>query len=173
MESLSKHPVCGSHNPRGGTDLLYKIYRYVQTIQGRQRRGQSSGSVWSGNWSSTGRILTSAAVYEGLLWNRACKGQTIHAGVSQAFSHARGHFTSLARFARWTKKKGRLLVNHEARRSLTKKPKDYKLFYQVERECWTLDVVLISFFSFGLAKVYFSLKQCRADDGVFKAWSNF
>ena len=68
-----------------------------------------------------------------VLWNRACKGQTIHAGVSQAFSHARGHFTSLARFARWTKKKGRLLVNYEARRSLTKKPKDYKLFYQVER----------------------------------------
>ena len=46
---------------------------------------------------------------------------------SQAFSHARGHFSSLARFARRTKKKGRLLVNYEARRQLTKKPKDYKL----------------------------------------------
>ena len=79
VDSLSKHPVCGSHNPRGGTPL-YKLYRYVQTIQGRQRRGQSSGSVWSGIWRSTGRILTSADVCEGLLRNRPCKGQTIHAG---------------------------------------------------------------------------------------------
>ena len=31
------------------------------------------------NWRGTRRILTSAAVYEGLLWNRPCKGQTIHA----------------------------------------------------------------------------------------------
>ena len=77
VDSLSKHPVCGSHNPRGGTAPLYKLYRYVQTVQGRQRRGQSSGSVRSGIWRSTGRILTSAAVYEGLLWNRPCKG---HAG---------------------------------------------------------------------------------------------
>ena len=78
VDSLSKHPVCGSHNPRGGTPL-YKLYRYVQTVQGRQRRGQSFGAVRSGIWRSTGRILTSAAVYEGLLWNRPCKGQTIHA----------------------------------------------------------------------------------------------
>ena len=79
VDSLSKHPVCGSHNPRGGTPL-YKLYRYVQTVQGRQRRGQSSGSVRSGIWRSTGRILTSTVVYEGLLWNRPYKGQTIHAG---------------------------------------------------------------------------------------------
>ena len=79
-----------------------------------------------------------------------CKG-------SQVFSHARGHFSSLARFARRTKKKGRLLVNYEARRPLTKKPKDYKL----DTGCCSH-----FFFSFGLAKVYFSIKQCRADDGV-------
>ena len=78
VDSLSKHPVCGSLNLRGGTPL-YKLYRYVQTVQGRQRRGQSFGAVRSGIWRSTGRILTSAAVYEGLLWNRPCKGQTIHA----------------------------------------------------------------------------------------------
>ena len=126
VDSLSKHPVCGSHNPRGGTPL-YKLYRYVQTIQGRQRRGQSSGSVWSGIWRSTGRILTSADVCEGLLRNTTLQRSDDSCRGSQAFSHARGHFSSLARFARRTKKKGRLLVNYEARRPLTKKPRDYNL----------------------------------------------
>jgi len=47
---------------------------------------------------------------------------------SQAFNHARGHFSSLARFARRTKKKGRLLVNYEARRPLTKSQKVISFF---------------------------------------------
>ena len=55
---------------------------------------------------------------------------------SQAFSHARGHFSSLSRFALRTKKKGRLLVNYEARRPLTKNQKIIS---------WTLDAVLIFF----------------------------
>ena len=47
-------------------------------------------------------------------------------GISSLQSR-RGHFSSLARFARRTKKKGRLLVNYEARRPQTKKPRDYNL----------------------------------------------
>ena len=47
-------------------------------------------------------------------------------GISSLQSR-RGHFSSLARFARRTKKKGRLLVNYEARRPLPKKPRDYDL----------------------------------------------
>ena len=82
--------------------------------------------------------------------DESCRG-------SQAFRHARGHFSSLARFARRTKKKGRVLVKYEARRPLTKKPNDYKL----DTGCSSH-----FFFSFGFAKVYFSLKQWRAGDGV-------
>ena len=66
--------------------------------------------------------------------NHSCRG-------SQAFIHARGHFSSLARFGRRTKKKGGLLVNYEARRPLTKKPRDYNL----DTGCCSL-----FFFSFGL-----------------------
>ena len=53
---------------------------------------------------------------------------------SQAFSHARGHFSSLARFARRTKKKGRLLVNYEARRPLTKNPIKIISFFTMLRD---------------------------------------
>ena len=81
VESLSKHPVCGSHNPRGGTPL-YKLYGYVQTVQGRQRRGQSSGSVRSGIWRSTGRILTSTVVMRAYCGTDLTKVRRFMQGIS-------------------------------------------------------------------------------------------
>ena len=71
---------------------------------------------------------------------------------SQAFSHARGHFSSLARFARRTKKIGRLLVNYEARRPVIKSQKIVSFFAKLRDNAghWML---FSFFFSFGLAKL--------------------